>query len=260
LSLADDLALAAELDIPLGLAMHKLTAQGDPLAAVAEVIEAEVTVTHLWARNPLRLHDPESWSKGREHLGDIMDVALALRPGLIVLSTGNAGSLTWERAADALDENLRGTVRECEREGLRLALEPTPAALADLGFVHTLRDVIELGWRLGTLAVLDIDTCWNERNLVGTLTAGADDIALVQVADRDLATHAVPDRLVPGEGGLPLQRIMGQLVDDGYAGWFELELVGPTISSEDPHDAVTRGVDALRALLAALAKNPDDPL
>ena len=246
-TLDEDLAIASEAGTALGLALHKLEREGDALEAARRAAEAEVTISHLWVRSPLTLDRPERWPAEREILGLAMDVALAVRPDVVVLTSGSAGTLPWEQAADALEEALRGTVREAEREGIRLALEPTPPQLGDVGFVHTLRDAIELGWRLGTAACLDLDTCWNERNLAGTLTSALDDVALVQVADRPLAVRAIPTRLVPGEGELPLRRLLGSLVDLGYRGWYELELAGD--ATGDREEAVRRGVTALRGLL-----------
>lgn len=253
-TLDDDLDLARDVGTALGLALHKLGREGDAIAAARRAAESGVEISHLWVHCPLSLDRPEHWPDEREILGLAMDVALTVRPDVVVLTTGSAGTLPWEQAADALDEALRGTVREAEREGIRLALEPTPPQLGASGFVHTLRDAIELGWRLGTAACLDLDACWNERNLMGTLASAIDDIALVQVADRPLDVRAIPARVLPGEGELPLRRLLGALVDLDYPGWFALELAGGPGGNDGT--ALRRGVQALRALLDAAAETP----
>ena len=47
-----------------------------------------------------------------------------------------------------------------------------------------------------------------------------------------------PDRRVPGDGDIPLARLLRILVDAGYAGAFELELVGPAIEDEGYESAI----------------------
>ena len=55
------------------------------------------------------------------------------------------------------------------------------------------------------------------------------------------------------DGDIPLARILGQLVDAGYAGCFDLELIGPAIESEGYESAIPRSVTQLRELLASLS-------
>jgi len=50
----------------------------------------------------------------------------------------------------------------------------------------------------------------------------------------------------------PLARIIGQVLEAGYDGCFDLELIGPAIESEGYSTAIPRAVDRLAALLASL--------
>lgn len=258
-SAEEAIALASALGTAVGFSTDQLDEAESPEEVAARAAEADVAVSHLFVSRPVTLDDPERWPDERDELGRAMDLALALRPDVVVLPTGAAGSLTWERAADALEEVLHGTVREAEREGMTLALEPTPPQLDDVGFVHTLRDAVELGWRLGTGVCFDVETSGTERNLFGTLSAAIDTVALVQVADRRRGTRAVAERTVPGEGSLPLRRILGQLLELDYAGWFDLELTGRAWREPgiDRRAALDRGVTALRGLLAEAAGGGD---
>ena len=62
--------------------------------------------------------------------------------------------------------------------------------------------------------------------------AASTGIRLVQVSDFAVGTLSTPNRLVPGDGDIPLDRILGQVLDAGYAGCFDLELIGPAIEAE----------------------------
>ena len=54
---------------------------------------------------------------------------------------------------------------------------------------------------------------------------------------------------MPGDGDIPLARIIGELLAAGYAGAFELELIGDAIVDEGYDRALPRAVTALDALL-----------
>jgi sugar phosphate isomerase/epimerase len=213
------------------------------------VVDAGLRVTNLLVPGPFTLDQPEGWGEQKASLGEAIDVALLLRPEVVVLTTGPAGPLPWERAADAFEEVIRPTIAECERENLPLAIEHTHALRADVGFVHTLRDAVELAWRLGTGVCFEVNAAWTERNLGGTIASAIDIISLVQVSDYAIGTNTTPDRLVPGDGDIPLARIVTQLLDAGYAGVFDIELVGPRIDDEGYGPAIERSIERVLELL-----------
>ncbi len=74
----------------------------------------------------------------------------------------------------------------------------------------------------------------------------------MQVSDFKVGTVASSQRLVPGDGDIPIGRILGELVDAGYTGSFELELIGDAIVAEGYDVAVPRAVAALDELLDSL--------
>lgn len=77
-------------------------------------------------------------------------------------------------------------------------------------------------------------------------------LAFVQVSDlagvpRELATDA--DRILPGDGDLPLTAILTKLRDRGYDGWVSLELMNPMIWQLRPTQVIELGMAALRRVL-----------
>ena len=74
----------------------------------------------------------------------------------------------------------------------------------------------------------------------------------MQVSDYAVGTLSTPARLVPGDGDIPLERILGQVLAAGYEGRFDLELVGPAIEAEGYEVASLRAVAALGAMLDTL--------
>lgn len=258
-SLEEDLAFYAEAGIDaIGIELRKLDDHADLAALATRLDDAGIHLTDLLAPGPFSLDAPERWPEQRDAMGRIMDAALTLRPDVLVLTTGAAGVLPWERAADAFADILRGSVREAEREGLRIAVEHTHALRTDVGFVHTLRDAVELAWRVDIGVCVELQACWAERNLAGTIAAAIDVIELVQVSDFAIGTTSTPDRLVPGRGDLPLRRLLGHLLDAGYEGRFELELVGPRIEEQGYAEAIREGVDHLTEVIDELLHEDDE--
>ena len=79
-----------------------------------------------------------------------------------------------------------------------------------------------------------------------------DVIGLVQVSDFVIGTHDTPNRVVPGDGDIPLHRLLNDIITAGYDGAFDLELIGPRIEDEGYESAIRRSTEGLGALLDSL--------
>ena len=143
-------------------------------------------------------------------------------------------------------------LHEARARGVDFAIEHTNSLRVDVGFVHTLRDAVDLARRLDTGLCMELNACWAERALAATIRENVDVIRLVQVSDFKVGTVASSQRLVPGDGDIPTLGILRELVDAGYGGFFELELIGDAIVAEGYDVAVPRAVDALDGMLRAL--------
>ena len=97
---------------------------------------------------------------------------------------------------------------------------------------------------------VEVNSCWAERGLETTLLAAGPLLAHVQLSDWKLGSLCTPDRCVPGDGDIPLARILRALDAAGYTGAFELELVGPQIEAEGYEAAIARAITATEMLLA----------
>ena len=251
-SLEDDLAFyAAQRVADVGISVAKLERHGWD-DGVARVRDAGLRVSNLIGLGPFRLEDPGQWEQQRERVVRALDAGAAINAECLVLTTGPAGALPWEDAADALDAALGPVLDAARDRGIPFALEHTNSLRADVGFVHTLRDAIDLARRLDVGVCMEINACWAERALGQTIADGIDRIRLVQVSDYAIGTFTTPHRLVPGDGDIPLSRIIGQVLDAGYAGCFDLELIGPAIEEEGYARAVPRAVTALDDLLRSV--------
>lgn len=76
---------------------------------------------------------------------------------------------------------------------------------------------------------------------------------LVQLSDYVYGDRAVPGRAVPGDGDIPLDRIVGWILEAGYTGAFDLELIGPRIEQEGHLAATSRACEVVDRMLQAAA-------
>jgi sugar phosphate isomerase/epimerase len=236
----------------VGLSFRKLELAGLD-RAVARVQDAGVLVSNLVELGWFDLTDHSSWRQQQERLAAAAAAAAAVGAPNLVLTTGRPGPLEWEAAADALGDALVPVRAEADHTGVTLALENTSALRLDLSFVTTFADAVDVARRLGTGACMEINSCFAERGLADSIRAGVDVLAHVQISDFVVGSLRTPDRAVPGDGDIPLERIVGALVGAGYDGVFELEMVGPKIEKEGYADAIRRAVTFLDTLLDRVA-------
>src|SRR6185369_9347842 len=79
---------------------------------------------------------------------------------------------TWEAAADALEQALAPVLHEARTRNVDFAIEHTNPLRVDVGFVHTLRDAIDLARRLDTGVCMEMNARWQRRSAMAS-TASA---------------------------------------------------------------------------------------
>ncbi len=238
LPLSGDLVLAGDLGIPLVCV---------PIAKRAPAPSGRASaVLHPSA---FTLADPSGWDAQRAALLSTVDYAASIGAPCVYLTTGPGWPRSWEESARSFAEAVAPVVAHASTRGVRLALENTNPLRTDIGIVHTLRDAVDLALDTGLDVCVDLYACWYERGLRDTFRRAAGRIALVQVSDFVPGTVDMPNRAVPGDGAIPLARLLGWLLEDGYAGPLDLELLGPRIAAEGVPAALARATAYLAKLL-----------
>ncbi len=261
-SLDEDLACYERLGVSqVGLSFEKLLgAAGGNLDRVEQVATrigaAGLRVTNMLGLGVFNLAAPETWPAQQERLQAAVGVGAAIGAECLVALSGPAWPMPWEDAADALTEATRGFVEAARGRGVSLSLEHTNALRMDVSFLHTLADTVDVAERMGMGVCMDVSACWNERDLAATLASATGRFRPVQISDWVVGTRCTPDRVVPGDGNIPLRRIIGHLLEAGYDGAFDLEVLGPTAEDLGYEAVITRGVAWLDEELVALGVAP----
>jgi sugar phosphate isomerase/epimerase len=188
----------------------------------------------------------------RKELSRTLAAAETLGASTVYMTTGGRGSLGWEDAAERFSAAVAPCAEQARRAGVALLIETAPVLYADLHIAHTLRDTVQLAEQAGIGVCIDIFSCWTEPRLRETIERAMPHCHLVQVSDYVLGDRALSCRAVPGDGVIPLDRIIGWILEAGYSGAFDLELLGPRINKEGHYQAVQRTSDWLTRLLTRL--------
>lgn len=207
------------------------------------------SINHPFAVHPDLEYDG---ARATGALDDVIEIAVSLGCPEIYLLTGARGALTWEQAADRFCELVAPCRDRAEAAGVRLLVENASSFNADIHIAHTLPDTISLATAAGIGVCIDVHACWTEAGLSERIRRALPHTGLIQVSDYVLGDRCAPCRAVPGDGVIPLRRIIGDALDAGYAGAFDIELVGPRIEEEGPHAATARAAHRISDLLTEL--------
>jgi sugar phosphate isomerase/epimerase len=209
------------------------------------------TVAHVFRAGHLSRERGE-WRDARESLARLIDIAAELGARSIYMLTGGHGGLAWEEAADCFCEAIAPCVDQAKAAGIELAIENASALYAEIHIAHSLADTITLAEMAGVGVCIELFFCWAEAGLPALFARAMPRCQLVQLSDYVYGDRSLPARAVPGDGAIPLERIVGSLLQAGYAGTFDLELLGPRIDAEGPSVAVARAAAHASALLTHL--------
>jgi sugar phosphate isomerase/epimerase len=228
---------------------------GDQLAIAERIVKTHgypvETVNHVFLPGPL-VPDEATWEEPRRKLLEIIRIANRLGSRTIYMLSGGHGSLDWDEAADCFRRAIAPCVTEADKVGIRLAIENAPILYADLHLAHSLRDTVTLAEIAGIGVCADLFGCWCEQGIHGTIARAGSRIVLVQISDFVLGDRSLPARAVPGDGVIPLRRLTERILQTGYSGGFDLELLGPRIEREGALSAVRRAGDHFGAVLESL--------
>ena len=239
----------------VGLISSHLRDEG--LSAVRAAVEGGgykvETINHVflphgqyWERNE------DSWREPRERLGRLIEEAKALNARSIYMLTGGHGSLTWEESAECFAAAIAPCVAQANAAGVQLLVENASPLYADIHLAHNLRDAVTLAELSGIGVCMDFFACWTEAGLRDCIIRAMPRCHLVQVCDYVYGDRSLPSRAVPGDGAIPVKRLIGWILEAGYTGAFDLEMPGPRIEREGNLAAVRRAADNVGAILESL--------
>lgn len=233
----------------------QLSEPGLPQRIESYTVEA---VCHVFGSGRL---SPDSSDVGiaRDALSRVIDASAAVGARTIYMLTGGRGGLTWEQAAEQFCSSIAPCLRYAEQAGVTLAIENANSLYADIHLAHSLRDTIALAEMAGIGICIDLFHCWAEADLSALVQRALPRTELVQLSDYVLGDRALPARAVPGDGAIPVESFVAQVLSGGYQHAFDLELIGPRIEREGRSLAVQRACAVVGEVLDRLGAEKAQP-
>jgi sugar phosphate isomerase/epimerase len=237
----------------IGVWRHKLADYGDE-QAVDLVAESGLRVTNLgWAGG-------FTGSDGRTFDESVLDAAHAVRlagslgAGCLVVYPGGRNNHITSHARSLLTTAIEQLLGFAEDAEVTLAIEPMHKACArEWTFLTDMAEAVEFvaGFDSPFLKlVFDTyhfgDDRWSREHLAELVPY----IAVVHLGDR-VEPHGVDqDRRPLGQGRLELAELLRSMVDAGYAGDFDVELIGRNIQQSDYEEILKSSQEFFERVMA----------
>ena len=225
----------------LSTARRALSNTGMQVQSIAHVFRAG----HLTANK-------QSWQQDRNTLFQLIDIAAELNGESVYMLTGGHGDLGWKAAAECFSEAIAPCVERANSCGIKLAIENASGLYADLHIAHSLRDTITLAEMADVGICIELFFCWPEAGLQELIAQAMPRCHLVQISDYCYGDRSLPARAVPGDGVIPLEKLIAEILAAGYTGAFDIELLGPRVDAEGAEKAVMRSAIHIDGILQSL--------
>jgi sugar phosphate isomerase/epimerase len=244
--------LSAGIDA-MGVWRQKLSDFGEQ-RAIELVLQSPLEISSLlWAGG-------FTGSDGRSHRESVQDaiealrVAAAMRAGCLIIYTGSRAGHTHNHARRLMRSALGELVPLAAELGVVLAIEPMHAGCAaEWTFLTSLEETLGLLNDFHSQHLkLVFDTyhlAQDDERIVERLPEIVSELALVQLGDAKGPPDGEQNRCRLGDGRLPLRQIITTLLDAGYAGFFDVELMGEEIEASDYHELLAQSQQAFSDLV-----------
>lgn len=185
----------------------------------------------------------------RLRLERTIGIAAEIGAQTVIMTTGGRGGLDWRSAAEMFAEAIAPCAAKARDAGVTLGIEPTSHLYSDVSIAHRLSDTVALAQAAGIAPMIDIFACWFDSDIDAALATASPLAPLAQISDYVYGDRGLPCRAVPGDGEIPFERIVPAMVQSGFCGWWDLEIIGPRIAKEAAGAALPRAAAHIGNLL-----------
>lgn len=159
---------------------------------------------------------------------DSIEVAERLGAGCLVVISGSRGGHTLNHARRLLIDALTSLADDAGERDVTLAVEPMHHMFApEWSFLTSLDEtlgVLDLCDHPYVKLAFDVYHLWQEPGLLARIPEIVEQVGIVQLNDWRNPPRSDTDRLLPGEGEIPLAEMTHAFEDAGYQGFYEIEV------------------------------------
>ena len=240
----------------IGVWRPKLSDYGE-VAGIDLLSGVELGVSSLHWAGGFTGSDGRNYAESLNDACDAIRIAAELQADCLLVHSGARGGHTRNHARRLLQTALSELLDVARDAQVPLVLEPMPReSAAQWTFLHTLGETLELVEEMGSpwlKIAFDTYHLGHDWEALEMTPALASQIALVQLADAVGPPTDEQNRFPLGRGRLPLEDIINRLRSAGYAGAFEVELMGPEIEASEYHSLLIQTRAAFADLTALTA-------
>lgn len=230
----------------IGLNLQKLESFGRD-EAVRLLNRSPLRVTSLgWVGGFTGDHN-QSFHDAVEQAADTVQLAATVGAEAVHVLSGTAGNHIRSHARRLLTDGLQELIGIAQQEGVRLAVQPMHRIFErEWSFLSGIDDTLDILGRFSPHEVgLAFGTYhfWDDDRLFSRLNELVPWITTVQLSDWRDPPRCDNDRLLPGDGVIPLADIVGELERCGYRGCYEIEVWSRDLWKTDPRGLIAMAID-----------------
>lgn len=217
--------------------------------SMRELLASELVVSNFQGVHLYELNDPPKFKERQQEALEYLDIAAELGAECFTAECVPRGMMPWDDAANHIVEQTIAILPEIHARNLRLAIEPVSPIRQDVTFINLAADAVDIVRRVDDLSfgyLFDTYHLWWQRGIEDLARQSADKVFYVQVSDHKAITLRTQDRAMPGQGIIPLHRLLHALADGGYSNWWELEVISDhneEMGIEPALKAAVRGIE-----------------
>jgi sugar phosphate isomerase/epimerase len=247
--------LARHVAMVAGLGSHAISPDLQQVDAIGAAVARKLfgdagleiaTLTH----RAFAFSRPAEMVVARERLARSIDIAAEIGARSVIMTTGGRGNLPWYDAAQRFAEAVAPCAAQARNAEIKLGIEPTSHLYADASIAHRLADCVRIAQDAGISVMIDVFACWFDADIYAAIAEAGPLTALVQVSDYCYGDRGLPSRAVPGDGAIPLVNMVPAIVNAGFRGYFDLEIIGPRLDVEGAEQGLLRAAVYMGELLA----------
>lgn len=229
------------------------------IRAVGEALDdAGLKVSHLAVAGMYTECDPSARDRRVAYTVAALEWAEALGAGSVLILPGNLNGLARDAAVDVAASTLQACLDRSAGCAVRLGIEP----IKESDLVRTLEEALDLvelldGARTGVY--VDAFQLWRDEGLMDGIARASGRICGVHIADARQHENRGGERLVPGDGDVPIDAMVAAIEATGYSGSYDVELLSfdepPETTSQTLKRAIYGGTAILERALGASISN-----
>lgn len=242
----------------IGVWRQKLNDYGEEKGADL-LAEAGLAVSTLSWAGGFTGSDGRSHAEAIDDALDAVQLAAQLRAGCLIVHSGARGGHTNNHVRRLFRSALEKLLDAADPLGVTIALEPMHlGCAADWTFLNGLEETLALVQTINCPRLklaFDAYHLGHDEEILPRVGDFARQIAIVQLGDARHAPRGEMNRCRLGEGQLPLSRIVAALLDAGYDGFFDVELMGEEIEADDYQELLLHSRQAFDELVDTAKAN-----